>query len=853
MSTGTLKPSKLIPFLGVLLFSLALWVLHRELKTVHYFDVVREIHALPPFRVVLAIVLAALGYLALTGYDATGVRYIRHALTYSRTAMVSFISYAVSHNVGGSLVSGGSVRMRLYSQWGFSTVEITKVVAFCALTFWVGFFSVGGVYLLLGPLRLPPGFPVHPGVLRLLGAVFLVVVAAYLFACAFRRTPLRVKEWEIPLPSLRLALAQVTVSSLDWVLSGGVLYVLLPPGVDLSFPEFLSPYLIAQVTGLVSHVPGGVGVFETVLLLLLSPRIGRDSMIGAMLVFRAVYYLLPLALAAVAIGTYEAIQRREIVLRAAHVSGAWSSRITPTVLAFTTFVGGVILLFSGATPAESSRLAWLADFLPLPVMELSHFLGSLAGVGLLFLARGIQQRLESAYYLSAGLLSTGIILSLGKGLDYGEAAALSVMLLVLLPCRRNFFRKSSLVRERFTPEWTVMIVLALLGTAWLGVFSYKHVEYSQELWWKFVLHGGVSRFLRATAGVSAVAIIFSLAKLLHPAAPSPEIPGEKELDKTFGIARKSRHTNANLGLLGDKALLFSDSGNSFLMYGVQGRSWVALGDPVGPLEEHSELAWRFHERCDRHDGWTVFYEVRSENLPIYLDLGLTPLKLGEEARVRLETFSLEGSARKELRHVDHRMKKEGAAFEVVPAKDVGPLLPELKGVSDAWLKEKNTREKGFSIGYFDDGYLRRFPMGVVRREGKIVAFANILEGYEKEEISVDLMRYLPGSIHGAMDFLFLQLMLWGKQEGYRWFNLGMAPLSGMGDRALAPLWDRVGTFVYRHGEQFYNFQGVRQYKEKFDPEWEPKYLASPAGIALPRILASVGILVSRGIRGMVSK
>jgi phosphatidylglycerol lysyltransferase len=850
---GTLKPAKLLPFLGVLLFALALLVLHRELKAVRYVDVVHAIRALPPLRVILALALAALGYLALTGYDASGVRYTGHALPYSRTALVSFISYAVSNNVGGFLVSGGTVRMRLYSLWGFSTVEITKVVAFCALTFWVGFFSAGGAYLLLGPFTLPSGFPVSPVVLRLLGAVFLAIVAAYLVACAFRRTPLRLKEWEIPLPSLRLALAQVTVGSLDLILSAGVLYALLPPGGGLSFSEFLSPYLIAQVTGLVSNIPGGVGVFETVLLLLLSPRVGRGSLIGAMLVYRAVYYLLPLALAVLAIGTYETFQRKEAVLRAARVSGAWSSRITPTVLAISTFAGGVILLFSGAIPAESSRLAWLADFLPLPVMEVSHFLGSLAGAGLLFLARGIQQRLDSAYFLSAGILSAGIVFSLGKGLDYEEAVFLSVMLLVLLPCRRHFYRKTSLVSERFTSEWTTVIFLAFLGTTWLGFFSYKHVEYSQELWWKFVLHGDAPRFLRATAGASGIALIFALARMLHPAPSSPEIPGEEELEKAFGIARKSRHTNANLCLLGDKAILFSDSGNSFLMYGVQGRSWVALGDPVGPSEEHPELAWRFHNRCDRHDGWTVFYEVRAESLPLYLDLGLTPLKLGEEARVPLEKFSLEGSARKELRYVDRRLRKEGGVFEIVPAKNVGPLLPELKEVSDAWLTEKNTREKGFSIGYFDERYLRRFPLGVIRKEGRIVAFANILEGLEKEEISIDLMRYLPGSIHGVMDFLFLQLMLWGKEERYRWFNLGMAPLSGMGEQELAPLWNQVGAFLFRHGEQFYNFRGVRQYKEKFDPVWEPKYLASPAGIALPRILASIGILVSRGIKGVVGK
>jgi phosphatidylglycerol lysyltransferase len=853
MRIGNVKHWKLLPFLGILLFALALWVLQRELRTVHYIDVVREVQQLPAFRVALALVLAAFGYLVLTGYDATAVQYVRQTLPYRRTALVSFIGYAVSQSVGGFLLSGGSVRMRLYSLWGFSTTEITKVVAFCALTFWLGLLSAGGGCLLLGPLLFPPDFPVSRTTLRLLGGGFLFVVAAYVSSCAIRRNPLRVKDWEIPLPSLRIALAQVILGSLDWCLSAGVLYVLLPSGGDLPFFAFLSPYLIAQVTGLVSTVPGGAGVFEATLLLLLSARVGRGSLIGAMLVYRVVYYLLPLALATLAIGTYEAFERKASVLRAAYISGAWTNRIAPTVLAFTTFAGGVVLLFSGAIPVESSRLDWLGDILPLPVLELSHFLGSLAGVGLLFLARGIQQRLDSAYFLSAGILSAGVVLSLVKGLDYKEAVALSVMLLVLLPCRRHFYRKTSLVSERFTPEWTAMIVLALLSTVWLGFFSYKYVAYSQELWWKFVFHGDASRFLRATAGASGLAMILALAKLLHPAPPPPEIPGEEELEKALEIVLRSRHSNARLGLVGDKAFLFSDTGRSFLMYGVQGRSWVALGDPVGPLEEHAELAWRFHERCDRHSGWTVFYEVRAEHLPLYLDLGLTPLKLGEEARVRLETFSLEGSTRKGLRYVDRRLHKEGVTFEVIPAMDVKPLLPELKEVSDAWLKEKHTREKGFSIGYFNDGYLRRFPVGVVRKGGRIVAFSNILEGFDQEEISVDLMRYLPGSIHGVMDFLFLQLMLWGKRKRYQWFNLGMAPLSGMGDQALTPLWNRVGAFLYRHGEQFYNFQGVRQYKEKFDPVWEPMYLASPAGIALPRILTGIGILISRGVKGMVGK
>jgi phosphatidylglycerol lysyltransferase len=181
-------------------------------------------------------------------------------------------------------------------------------------------------------------------------------------------------------------------------------------------------------------------------------------------------------------------------------------------------------------------------------------------------------------------------------------------------------------------------------------------------------------------------------------------------------------------------------------------------------------------------------------------------------------------------------------------------MPTLRAISEAWLDEKNTREKGFSLGFFDPDYLARGPLAVVRRDGEIVAFANLLLGGNHEELSIDLMRYLPGRAPGGMmDYLFLELMLWGRGEGYRWFSLGMAPFSGFDVRTLAPLWSRAGAFLFRQGEHFYNFRGVRQYKEKFDPVWEPRYLASPGGLALPRILANVAALVSGGITGVVGK
>jgi len=181
------------------------------------------------------------------------------------------------------------------------------------------------------------------------------------------------------------------------------------------------------------------------------------------------------------------------------------------------------------------------------------------------------------------------------------------------------------------------------------------------------------------------------------------------------------------------------------------------------------------------------------------------------------------------------------------------VLNSLRAVSDAWLSEKNTKEKQFSMGFFDPDYLKRFPTAVVRRADEIIAFANVWPGAEKEELSIDLMRHLPSAPNGIMDYLFAELMLWGKAEGYRWFSLGMAPMSGFEDRSLAPIWHKLGTFVFRHGEHFYNFQGLRQYKEKFSPQWQPRYLACPRGLMLPRILTNLATLISGGVKGVVTK
>lgn len=842
----------LAPLLALLLFGGALWILHHSLSSFHYHDIMHQLRAVRPGELSAALVLTALSYLIMTGYDVLAIRYTSHPLTTGKVVLTSFISYAFSNNIGLSLLAAGSVRYRLYSAWGLSTEEIARVLSFTTATFWLGVCASGGLTFLIAPLPLSAKLHLPFATVQPLGWLLLAVVAAYLATVYLRSQPFVAGGWQFPLPRPRLAWLQIIIGMLDWLLAGSVLFVLLPPSAHISLLHLLGIFLLAQVVGLISHVPGGLGVFESMILISL-PMVPPDVLAGRLMLYRVVYYLLPLACASLLLGGFEFARQQVLAGRIVKTMALLVRALIPQILAASTLVGGAILLFSGATPQARGRLEWLQDFLPLPVLEISHFLGSLTGAGLLLVAWGLWRRLDAAYLLSIMLLAAGAVLSLLQGAGFEDSILLVAMLLTLLPCRKNFYRRSSLLNEPLSLKWILMILLIMGCTCWLGFFSYKHVEYSHSLWWKFAFQSNAPRFLRAMVGSSVLLLVFAIARLLRPLRlPVRGLDGP-DLVQAKSIISASPQSSANLALLGDKTLLFNDARTAFIMYAVAGKSWIALGDPIGPQSEHQELVWHYYELCRQHEGWPVFYEVGHETLYLYLDIGLTLLKIGEEARVDLHQFSLEGKARSGLRYSHRKAEKDGCSFSIAPAAEVGGLLPELRTISDTWLSGKKVREKKFSLGSFQPEYLQANPVALVHRDGRLIAFANFWLGAEKEEASIDLMRFLPEAPNGTMDYLFISLLLWAQEQGYHWFNLGMAPLAGLANRPSAPLWHRAGSLLYLHGEHFYNFKGLRAYKEKFNPVWEPRYLASPGGLALPRIMTSLTTLISGGTRGLVSK
>jgi phosphatidylglycerol lysyltransferase len=821
---------------------------------IRYVDVRAAVHALAPRQIVLAMAFSAVSYIALTFYDYLALRVIGRPLPWRTAALASFTSYTLSHNLGLSLLTGGSARYRIYVAAGLDGPDVARVVALAGATFWSGVAAIAGAAMLLhdGGLQFGP-IALNPLATHLAGGVLVALVAGLGIAAARAKSPLSVLGMRLPVPSAPVIAAQMGAGLVDLACAAAALFVLLPHADPAQLPVFVLAYALGIVVALVSHVPGGLGVFEAVVLAVLPAHVlgtgpdtagdNRAALFGALIAYRLIYYLLPLVLAALLLAWHEGMRSRRVARLMGGVQ-IFATSLSPLLLSASAFLGGGMLLLSGSLPAIHARMGMLADVLPLPFIEASHVAASLVGTGLLLLAPGLYRRLDGACLATRVLLVAGAFFSLTKGIDYEEAVVCLVLAGLLHLTRAAFYRRTALTNEPLTVGWLAAIAMAVGLALWTGLFAYRHVPYSDDLWWKFALRDDAPRYLRAALACALFLVCFAVWRLFAPATAARDAAvREVDAPAIAAILATSSRTEAMLALTGDKRFLLSEAGDAFLMYQVRGSSWIVMGDPVGAQASWGELLWALRDLSHRAQGRMMLYEVSPAALDLAIGMGLQIVKYGEEAIVDLPAFELDTPQLRSVRKSERTAARAGATLRVVPAAAVPVILDELEAISDEWMAAKGQREKGFSLGSFDRDYLCNFDMALVMVDERIVAFANLWLTKDKSEASVDLMRHREDAPRGTMDFLFTNLLLWAKARGYRRFTLGMVPLSGIEGGRLAPAWAKAAALVFRHGERFYGFRGLRGYKEKFAPRWEPRYLAGPHGVGLIQGLHDVQRLI----------
>ncbi|HZP66828.1 MAG TPA: bifunctional lysylphosphatidylglycerol flippase/synthetase MprF [Rudaea sp.] len=839
--------------------ALTVWLVWRGLGDFDLPEIQRTLLDVPTLPA-LAVAALACVCVAFTGcVDIVIGRWLKLSLRSRDYLRLAFVANSLANTLNLSGAIGAGVRlMGLTSQ----RVELPRAAAL------IGMQALSlplGLSLLVVLTLVTSSLPVTSGTVQKIAALAILIAAALYIPLYFfltsRRTLMRWLPEEMGLPPLRLKLELTLISFVDWLLAAGTLYACLYlSGAHVKPGLMLGAFAGATTLGLVSLVPGGLGVFDGLMLLALTEG-GYDHapVVSGLLLFRIAYYLLPL-LVSLFLGSEMLSQRLPLVNRlrkrlAGHpLFGVLGLPVTlladlgTRLLAVLTFGAGAMQLASAAMPSVSEHVEVVRAHLPILAVESSNWFSIVSGVLLLGLARGIDGRLRLAYRVAQWLLLISAGLAVTKGLHFGEALFLLAVATLLRSRKRVFTRRAMTLTSATTLGWYAGLLICVLVFFAIGVAQVLGDDSFDLFYVGFGEH--TSRIGRGLAAALLGLVIYLIWQVFAVKRPRLVLPNREELER----ARTLYETHgggefAHLTFMGDKHLFWAADHQAVIAYGCIRDRLVALGSPCGTDAGIDRAILDFRHFADAQDRVPVFYEVLEPDLSRYHDHGFDLFKLGELALVRLEEFSLAGKRWEDLRQASNRAQREKLTFELVYPPFDTALLSDLERVSDAWLADKGGGEKGFSLGRFDPEYFAWSPIALVHREGELIAFANVLPPYGPGgHASVDLMRHVADTPRSTMDYLFAKVMQWAQDQGYEIFSLGMAPLSRVGDNPYARVNERLAALAFQFGNRFYNYQGVRKYKDKFKPEWIGAYLAYPRGLWVPGLLTDIAALVSGGYR-----
>jgi Uncharacterized conserved protein len=828
------------------------------------------LHLLKHLHLIDHIQLGAVCFLAvavMSAYDFILIKWNKAHLPRTAVFKISWIANSFNNAMGFAGLTGAGLRITLYRKWGLQGPVWLRSLIYQSLSGLTGL-SILALMLLAGVWNDRSLLAHHPWLYL---AVILIGLYVVLFAALGRLPKLRnilglTELQEEAASSKPPAIRMITASLAEWMMAALSFWLIIHlMNLPVGFRESMSIYVVAAIAGVASFVPSGLGSFDAIVLLAFQHLgLSPDQGLAVLVLYRIFYCFLPWAVG-LALATTEWIpgkekwtQTQEQVLRPAikrwHTVWNWPSQtavlsdISTWALAALVFISGILLLVSSATPGSWYRMQLLEQFVTPFTMKGSHQLAVLIGLLMLMVSEGIRFRVKRAYFLAMILLIGGTFALILKGFEYEEAIFLLLVCLLLWLSKDRFNRKEAVFTLRKTIGWAAISLVVMLLYLSVGVSTNElppgvlahakwHARYTikdEELLREGILALAVSW------------ILLSVRRIFVPSLPPAPAPSPQDWEKLEKLLEKHPgNFLTHLLYMGDKSFMWTPDDQAVLAYGRIGKTLVALGDPIGEPASIRLLVRQFRDYADRYAATAVFYQVKAENLPLYHEYGCRFFKLGEEAVVSLDQFQLSGRRKADLRAACNRYERKGFTFEILVPPFTTILLSELKAVSDEWLGD--SKEKGFSLGTYHESYLELAPVAVLRdNENRVAAFASIMPVYDNHtSISIDLMRHRDG-LSGVMDVLFVHLLQWAKSEGYQIFNLGMAPLASVGESVYAYRGEQLARWLFLKGSHFYGFQGIRRFKDKFDPEWEPRYLAFPQNSLFLKLIIQVTRLISRG-------
>lgn len=603
---------------GLVLLCVAIYVVHKEFRTLSVADVRAALEAIPAATLWIAAGWTVLAYAVLTIYDRLGSVYAGHPVSYARTSLASFCAYTLAHNLGFAAVSGAAVRYRFYAAWGLPPLAIAKVVAFTSLTFGLGGFALGGLVLVVEPEVVPGlGNHVPHWIMQGLGLVLWGLVIAYITMSRIR-SHVTLFGHRVDLPGFRMALAQTVLASVDVAVTAMIFYALLPPAEGLTFLNFLGIYIAAYIAGIAASLPGGIGVFDTAILIGLQPWMPAAEVVGALLVFRLYYYIVPLFLAGMLFAGFEVAQRRHLFAKLGAEQRVADALEVPAIAGLVS-LGGAVLLFLAALPTRSSVLP---DWAGYEAAVASQFAASVVGSLLLVMGYGLLRRLTIAWGMGILLLLNGALICWLRGEEWWLWGAFLLVAVLLAAMRSGFYRDARLMREPLQIETLVALGVVSVCAILLALVSYGG-KVGDEGWYEVVFSPLAPDSLRFTVGLAAVLLLAGMVRLLRPARirPEPWTPEMRARLRGLGGAAPETADGA----------VFGEGGRGGLAFVKRDDIWLAIGDPVGEERDRISAIWRFRDLCEREGVDPAFWRVTPALLRVYGDIGLTAFPLAPPA------------------------------------------------------------------------------------------------------------------------------------------------------------------------------------------------------------------------------
>lgn len=797
---------------------ITIMVIRKEIKTIDLRKIKYLMHSTNAIQKFLFLFFGVLAFSTATIYDYILAKYYDMKIPMLEVFRIGFISQSFNNFIGLGGVAGITTRELLYDKYKIDRKIANRIIFIVLFSDIIGLFT----------LSLPASFSLLKKGHNFIGAILLIlflIVILYIFIDIFPIQKLLKDEGSIfKRPQRKLRVYLTLQSSFEWCMAALFFaYTIIYYQPEIGILEACTVYVISTIIAFFTMIPGGLGSFEASCIFVFGLMgYTTPNIILSLLICRLCYTIAPWVIGVILIlvNTKKDLKEEDYIKKAKAIS---------IYLSYIIAACGTLLVLSALVPSLFLRFKFLQRFLPnlLILVDLNFTL--FAGLSLIALSSGIKNRVRLAHTFSLMLLISLSILYVTISRNYIATFILSIVSLLLIFNREYFTGYSQ--KLSIKKIFIAFISLFFIKAIYIIFYNLRHHVDFFNAYEKYSLPFIKDNLLQILLVPIILTCIYSIFISIERKHKPFTGVTQKEKDVFEDFFKKYPYTsNTHLFYMYDKNIFLNSKENVLFQYRQSKDVLFVLGNPCGDKKYFEEAIEELIIFAQKDNLEVFFMGIDGKYIESFINEGFNLMKVGECAKVNLDEFSLAGKKFKIMRRSLNYMDTVNYKFDVLYPPFDDDTINQLKSISDEWLG--NRKEMQFSIGAFNKSYIQKSPVFIIRQDKEILAFANMNPIKNTSEISIDMMRHKKNVFSGIMDMMFLSIINWSKENGYKYFDLGLCPLSNLGDTMYASTKEKTANLAYKYGNKLYGFQGLRKFKNKYNPEWNSIFIAYRKDIKL---------------------